>query len=611
MLRRCTLLLALAILPRPVPAAADVRDVPAWAKDAVWYQIFPERFRNGDQRNDPTVDDIAGAWPHETPKSWHVSSWTGDWYRLQPWEESSRFYYSAQQRRYGGDLQGVIDKLDYLADLGVTALYFNPLFQAPSLHKYDATLYHHIDRCFGPDPAGDKRIVATENPVDPATWRWTSADTLFLRLLRLAHARGMHVIIDGVFNHVGTTFWAFRDARANGLRSAYRDWFTIISWDDPTTPQDEFDYKGWAGVKDLPEFRRDSAGLAPGPRDHIKAIVKRWMDPNGDGDPSDGIDGWRLDVAEMVPIPFWREFRTWVRGINPQAYITGEVWWEDWRQEKMFNAEPWLRGDVFDAVMNYRWARETCRFFKDRSEKISASTFDQRLRALREDYRPDATAVLMNLLDSHDTDRLGSMIVNPDTHYDHNVNLSDNPSYDVRKPNARERATQRLMVLYHMTTLGAPMVYYGDEAGMWGGDDPDERKPMLWPDMAYANEASHPFGKQRPDDVNAFDHDLFAHYKTMIALRKTHPALLHGTYTTVMTDDVRDLFAFLRSDGNEHILIVINNSPAAQTVVLPPRMVPAGYQWKSLLPSGSIDVGPTGLVVSLEPTSGVVAEGTR
>jgi len=188
-----------------------VRRVPEWARDAVWYQIFPERFRNGDPQNDPTVDDVVLSYPFNRPADWHVSTWTGDWYALQPWEKATgkTFYEIVHQRRYGGDLQGVLDKLDYLKDLGVTALYFNPLFESPSLHKYDATMYHHIDNNFGPDPAGDARMWASERPEDPATWQWTSADRLFLKVVDEAHQRGMRVIIDGVFNHVGTTFWAF------------------------------------------------------------------------------------------------------------------------------------------------------------------------------------------------------------------------------------------------------------------------------------------------------------------------------------------------------------------------------------------------------------------
>jgi glycosidase len=177
--------------------------VPQWAKDAIWYQIFPERFRNGDRSNDPTPADLEMS----PGREWKVSPWTSDWYKLQPWEEkfSSRFYGNVFERRYGGDIQGVIDKLDYLSDLGITAIYFNPVFDAISLHKYDASTYHHIDHTFGPDPHGDQELIKGETE-DPGTWKWTSADSLFLRLIKEAHRRGIKVIIDGVFNHSGTRF---------------------------------------------------------------------------------------------------------------------------------------------------------------------------------------------------------------------------------------------------------------------------------------------------------------------------------------------------------------------------------------------------------------------
>jgi cyclomaltodextrinase len=556
------------LICRPAGAGEKTKftDLPRWAKQAVWYQIFPERFWDGDRQNNPEVRDILGAWPPDTPSVWSCSSWTGDWYSLQSWERTGGkgFYYRAQQRRYGGDLKGIIDKLGYLQDLGINAIYLNPLFESPSAHKYDAAMYHHIDNNFGPDPEGDRRIWSTEDPADPATWRWTSADSLFLCLVREAHARGMHVVLDGVFNHVGRTFWAFEDVRKNGPRSRYCDWFMIKSWDDPATVEDEFDYVGWNGVKDLPQLNRDSVNLASGPRNHLKAIVERWMDPNNDGDPSDGIDGWRLDVADKVPMGFWREFRGWVRHINPDAYLTGEVWWEDWRNDKMYNAEPWLRGDVFDAVMNYRWAREVCRFFKDRENRISASEFDRRLKKFREEYREQVNYGLMNLFDSHDTDRLGSMIVNVDSRYDHAVGPADNPAYNVRKPTAEEVRTQELMVLFQMTATGAPMVYYGDEAGMWGGDDPDDRKPMLWEDLSYADEVSHPFGKPRPTDVNVFNRRLFEIYRMLIALRRTHPALSLGSWKTFVTDDRAQVFAFGRRYGEEKVIVVLNNSPSPQ-----------------------------------------------
>lgn len=592
--------------PRPDQVSGSSSSVPSWAKRAVWYQIFPERFRNGDTADDPRVEDIRGSWPHQEPTAWHLSRWTGDWYKLQTWEalDSNGFYYHSQQRRYGGDLQGIIDKLDYLSRLGVNALYITPLFASPSLHKYDASTYHHIDNNFGPDPAGDKALWEMENPADPATWKWTSADKLFLKLLHEAHKRHLRVIIDGVFNHVGVTFWAFEDLRKNQQQSKFGDWFTVKAWDDPSTPRDEFDYESWYGVKDLPELRKDSVkGMADGPREYIHAIVKRWMDPNGDGDPSDGIDGWRLDAADRVPLSFWRQFRTWTRGINPDAYLTGEIWWEDWGNDKIFNAAPWLQGDAFDAVMNYRWAQEACRFFVDHHNKITASEFDHRLDAIRSDYLTDVNFVLMNLLDSHDTDRLSSRIVNPDLVYDHNVGAKDNPNYDVRKPNKAEIRIQKLMVLFQMTSLGAPMIYYGDEVGMWGGDDPDERKPMLWPDLKFDPEESHPFGKPRPRDSNEINKDLLQYYTKLIHIRTRHEGLMIGNSTPILTDDSMDIYAFRRAAPHDVLTIVINNSAQERIVKL--EQVSAA-RLVDLMTNRSYPVKNYRAEVSLAPKTGMI-----
>jgi len=588
----------------------SLSDVPAWAKEAVWYQIFPERFRNGDKNNDPTANDIKGSWPHEEPKEWHISSWTGDWYKLQPWEDANGkgFYYNAQLRRYGGDLQGVIDRLDYLKKLGINAIYLNPIFESPSLHKYDATMYHHVDNNFGSDPEGDRKIWSSENPADPKSWKWTSADKRFLKLLSEAHKRDMRVIIDGVFNHAGMTFWAIEDVKKNGEKSTYKDWFTVKSYDNPATPENEFSYDGWLGVKELPEFREDANGLLPGSREHIQAIVKRWGDPNSDGNPSDGVDGWRLDVADMVAMPFWQDFRKWVRAINPDAYIIGEVWWEDYGKGKMFNAEKWLRGDVFDAVMNYRFAREVGYFFKGNKSKISASEFVHRLDSLRSEYRNDANYVLMNLMDSHDTDRLPSQIINADTRYDGNVNVNDNRDYDVRKPNAEEIKTQKLMVLFQMTYVGAPMIYYGDEAGMWGADDPDERKPMLWADMKFENEASHPFGKPRPNDTNEFNADLFAHYATCANIRQKSSALKLGDFSTLVADDTKDVIAFKRSYKNDHVVVILNNSHQSQDVILPLTNHLAGLTKWGILFGRMMTMQQDAVKVSLAAKSGIILQ---
>ncbi|MDZ7312124.1 MAG: glycoside hydrolase family 13 protein [candidate division KSB1 bacterium] len=552
---------------------------PDWAKDAIWYQIFPERFRNGDPNNDPTFRDTFGSWPHDTVSAWHLSPWTADWYHLQPWEKANGkdFYYNAARRRFGGDLQGIIDKLDYLKELGVDAIYLNPIFEAPTLHKYDGERHHHVDNNFGPNPDKDRTLWEQEIFDDPNTWKWTTADSLFLKLIAEVHARKMRIIIDGVFNHVGVTNVAFRDVMRNGPESPYNEWFKIKRWDDPATPENEFAYAGWYGVKDLPEVLEVGDDLASGPKAYFKAVVQRWMDPNRDGDPSDGIDGWRLDVAEMVPKGFWRDFRKWVREINPQAYITGEVWWEDYGKGKMFNAAPWLQGDMFDAVMNYRFADALLKYFVDTREAFDSRQLHERLLQLLSEYPPAANYVLMNLLDSHDTERLATMVLNPNRMIDHGGNVRGNPSFEVRKPTAEERMTQKLLIAFQMLYLGAPMIYYGDEAGMWGADDPDDRKPMVWPDLVYEPEKSHPLGKLRPEDSVAFDTELFAYYKTLTAIRRENSAIRRGNYNYMEVSPSPEVFAFIRHDDRQSILCIFNRAATPAEVKLPENFVEGEY----------------------------------
>ena len=560
-------------------------DVPPWAKKAVWYQIFPERFNNADPSNDPQPKDMEGAWPYFIPEGWQVHPWTSDWYELQPWEEQTGhdFYWNAGVRRYGGDLQGVIDKLDYLSDLGINAIYFNPIFEAPSLHKYDASMYHHVDNNFGPNPDKDREIWATEEPGDPSTWEWTSADSLFLNLIQEAHKRDIRVIIDGVFNHTGTQFWAFKDIVENQEESKYKDWYTINSFDDPNTEENEFEYEGWLGVKDLPEFKENENGLVTGPSEHVHAIVKRWMDPNGDGDPSDGIDGWRLDVAEMVSHNFWRTFRKWVREINPEAYLTGEVWWEDWQNNKMFDASPWF-GDQFDAVMNYRFTRAVKHLVFQTEEDVKPQGFIDSMKTQYKEYPVDNVQVLMNLMGSHDTERHASLIVNPNNWYDHEASVKDNPDFKVRKPNEEERAKQRLAVGIQLTMPGAPHIYYGDEAGMWGGDDPDDRKPMVWPEYDYEYETTHPFGKERPTDKVEFDQELFNWYKSLIAVRKNNKVLSLGDIEFFVIDNEKEVFGYKRILDEEECWIIINNNPISYSLdYMNPEQFPMDKSVKDLI----------------------------
>ena len=550
-------------------AQTKFNEPPKWAKEAVWYQIFPERFYNGDKANDPKAIDMEGAWPFFVPKGWAITPWTHDWYKLQPYEKAlgKNFYEIVNIRRYGGDLQGVIDKLDYLKKLGITAIYLNPIFESPSLHKYDATMYHHVDNNFGPDPEGDRKMWGEEDPSNPKTWKWTSADKLLLKLIKETHKRGMKIMLDGVFNHMGQTSWAFLDIKKNQQNSKFKDWFTIKKWDDPTTKENEFDWQGWVGIKDLPEVREDENGIVAGPKEYIFNSVKRWMDPNGDGNVEDGIDGWRLDVAEMVNHKFWKEFRTFVRGINPETYIVGEVWWEDWNKYKMFDARPWIAGDEFDAVMNYRYMRANKNFVLNKKEQDDSQAYKDSLTTMMKSFG-DSYCAMLNLLGSHDTERLASVVINPDYKYDHAANVRDSKEYDIRKPNATERLKQKLMVALQFTQPGSVHIYNGDEAGMWGGDDPDERKPNVWQEFKYEPETTHPFNKPRPVDEVKFDNDLFKFYQKMASLRNSNKILSLGTISFTVIDNNLKIIGYTRELNNEKVYVIANNNSESNTLNL-------------------------------------------
>lgn len=563
---------------KAVSSSADM----AWARGAVWYQIFPERFRNGDKSNDPTAAEVPGA---DNEPGWRPHPWGSDWFEVKSWEKkkSANFYDVVFNRFYGGDLRGVINKLPYLKMLGVDALYFNPIFEAPSSHKYDGATYHHIDNNFGGDARGDlRRIAAAEETADPKSWIWTSADSVFLELIGKAHQMRIRIVIDGVFNHTGPTFFAFRDVLKNQQKSPYANWYDVKKWDDPATPQNEFDFHGWWGFKGLPEFYEDSSGFRPAVWDYIFAATRRWMDPNGDGDPSDGIDGWRLDVADQVAPVFWRKWHAHVKSINPNAIVVAELW---------NPAADAIRDKRFDAAMNYPFAYTMLNFFVDHKKKISAARTAQKLDTLYQIYGSQTMPLMWNLIDSHDTDRLASMILNPDLQFDRMRSLRDNPAYKIRKPTDNERAKQKLLVACQMAFIGSPLIYYGDEAGMWGDDDPDDRKPMLWPDIHYKNESLHPLkGYSRPDDVNRFDFNLFGFYQKMIKLRHENPAIRSGGFRVrkdLLSDDV---LAFERFGKGQNILCLFNRSVQS-------RMVNVAA------PAGLLDIETN---KTLSPSNGVV-----
>ncbi len=524
-------MIATCVLATALPTVCGATTPPDWTADAIWYQVLIARFANGEPSNDPP----------------QVLAWDEDWDHLLAAEEPplrTRLFY----RRYGGDLQGLRDKLGYLADLGVNTLYLNPVFQAPSQHKYDTADHRHIDDSFG---VADSRMALSPESHDPATWQWSASDRLFLDLLAEAHRRGIRVVIDGVFNHVGTRFWAWEHAIANGPDSPYADWFAIRSWGPPVQ------YEAWDGDNGhLPEFSRSADGLHPEVEAYLFAVVRRWMDPNGDGDPRDGVDGWRLDAAEQVPLAFWRKFRRVVKQANPEAVILGEIWTD---------ASEWLAGDAFDIVTNYPFSNAVVRWTSASNPHPSTTALADELVRLNGRHRREITLGMFNLLGSHDTERAATMMLDYPPPVD-----GVRASRDRLRPGDDAYRRLRLAAVLQFASPGAPVIYYGDELGMFGGNDPFCRGPMQWSRLDEASD-----GAQMRDV-----------FRRLCAWRKASCALRRGAFRIVAADDARQLVALMRDAcGKEESgeLIVVNAAQVPHTVDL--TLGPGNYrlQWRRLL----------------------------
>ena len=562
---------------RPLTAPFD--EPPGWAREAIWYQIFVERFRNGDPSNDPKPAFMQGAYPGYVSANWKVTPWNQDWYEQEDWAkaEAGHFHKLAAARRFGGDLQGVLDKLDYLQGLGITAIYFNPLNDSPSLHKYDARNYRHIDRTFGPDPVGDSAIINAEDPVDPETWRWTAADRLFLKIIREVHRRNIRLIMDYSWNHTGITFWAWEDLKKNQSKSRFRDWYEITSFDDPATPEDEFSYEGWLGVKTLPELKKVNAvgkrkgyafegDLQPEVKAHVFNVTRRWLDPNVDGDPGDGVDGFRLDVASHVPLGFWRDYRKFVRGINPGALLLGEAWWTKW-PDQLMDPRPFLRGDVFDSVMHYQWYKPARQFFAQANGGLKPSGFVAEMNRVYAAYDQPLTQNLMNLVASHDSPRFATSFQNKQQ-YKYRMGARGNPELDLGPPNETTMREMRMMLLHQFTFISAPHIWNGDERGMWGGDDPDCRKPIIWEDIDHRPQVFGPNGKQAKPTAVKPNLELLDYYRTLIALRKQRRELVGGELEFILANDNDMILAYRRKLEGRETIIAFNLSGQVKEVRL-------------------------------------------
>ncbi|MFP7232853.1 glycoside hydrolase family 13 protein [Bacillus subtilis] len=352
---------------------ADTFQAPDWVKSTVWYQIFPERFANGREDLSP---ENALPWGSKDPG-------VNDF--------------------FGGDLQGIVDKLDYLEELGVNSIYLTPIFSAPSNHKYDTLDYYSIDSHFG----------------DPE---------LFRTLVSQLHQRGMRIMLDAVFNHIGSASPQWQDVVKKGAQSRYKDWFHIHSF-----PVAEDKYDRFAFTPNMPKLNTAN----PEVQRYLLDIALYWIREFD-------IDGWRLDVANEVDHAFWKTFRQAVSAEKPDIYIVGEIW---------HTAEPWLRGDEFHAVMNYPFTEPMMEYFADRT--IPASRLAHRVNAHLMNGMKQVNEVMFNLLDSHDTKRLLT-----------------------RCRNDEKKARALLAFMFAQT--GAPCIYYGTEIGLDGDNDPLCRKCMVW-----------------------------------------------------------------------------------------------------------------------------------
>ncbi|GAA0300212.1 glycosidase [Gracilibacillus halotolerans] len=426
----------------PYVHEADVFQPPAWVKDTIWYQVFPERFANGDSSLNPDG--------------------TLEWGSGEPTPTSF----------YGGDFQGVIDHLDYLQELGVNGIYFTPIFKAHSNHKYDTIDYFEIDPQFG----------------DKETFR---------RLVKECHLRGMKVMLDAVFNHSGFYFPPFQDVLKNQQESKYVNWF--YPWDFPIQTEPMPNYDTFAFVSTMPKLNTSD----PEVRNYLLKVATYWIEEFD-------IDGWRLDVANEIDHSFWRDFRQVVKKVKPEAYILGEVWHDSLK---------WLQGDQFDAVMNYPFTDAVIEFFA--KDTIDCAMFKDRVTEVQHSYPSNVNEVSFNLLGSHDTARILTLA---------NGNI----------------AKVKLMLLFQLSYTGSPCIYYGDEVGMTGGEDPGCRECMEW-------------------DPSQQNRELLSFVKQLIHLRKNIATFGNdATFRFEQADN--NVVIYSKKAKDTKLVFALNNNEFAETV---------------------------------------------
>ena len=512
-------------------------EAPSWAKDAVIYQIFPDRFHNGRTNNDPKTGDVRyddpvrrldwGALPEGYCRNYADATAA-----TCPARFGGTGVEQPRGRDYmGGDLKGVDQQLDYLDALGVTTIYFNPIFDAGSNHSYDTQDYSRIDPYFG----------------SQQDWK---------NLVKHAEERGIRIVLDGVFNHLSSDSPFFDRyghyptvGACESAASPYRSWFYFTDVAPGTgtcvgsngTPK-AARYEGWFGFDSIPVIRKTESAVQSYFLTSADSIAKRWL--------RDGASGWRMDVSgdPSFPAGYWEQFRDVVKATDPEALTISETWQKDSTLLRM------LRGDRLDTTMNYRLRDAVIGFlapgafdpkgFADSGRVIAPSEFLSRLASIREDYPDAAYYSLMNLLDSHDTERLLWTLT---------------PGAETRAARERNAANvaagkRRLQLasLIQFTVPGAPTVYYGDEVGLTGDDDPDDRRAYPWADRGAS-----------PDTA------LLAHYRTLAGLRADLDVLTDGDFRPLLADDAASVTAYGRRTGSAAAVVVLNRGAGAATVEVP------------------------------------------
>ena len=514
---------------------------PDWAKGAVMYQIFTDRFYNGDKSNDV-----------ETNEYYYIGDYSR---RVTNWDK-----YPANmgvREFYGGDLQGVMDKLDYLQELGVEVVYFNPLFVSPSNHKYDIQDYDYIDPHYGkivddggevlPDGVTDNSQATKYKKRTTGLKNLEASNELFIKLVEELHRRGMKVILDGVFNHCGSfNKWMDRERIYEGEKdyepgayisadSPYRSYFRFFKEGPENWPYNG-NYDGWWGHDTLPKLNyEDSVKL----ENYILYIGRKWVSPPYN------VDGWRLDVAADLGRSneynheFWQKFRRAVKDANPNALILAEHYGDP---------SDWLKGDEWDTVMNYDAFMEPVTWFLTGMEKHSDEAREELLGNIdnfigsmahhMSNMLTPSLQVAMNELSNHDHSRFL-------TRTNHMVGRVEHLGPEAANEYVN-KAVMREAVVMQMTWVGAPTVYYGDEAGVCGFTDPDNRR-------------TYPWGHE--------DQELIAFHKEAIRIHKEHPALKTGSLKILGGEE--NILSYARFKGHDRIIVVINNRSERAEVKVP------------------------------------------